>query len=408
MVREVGPRPNLESIIVQLEWRDPALAVVDLSFTNFHDTTRQHTPPLRDPRTFVRVCRGLRAHGSVTHLILAGTDLRRNAKLLASAVEASKTLRVLDAHACSLGEGAAELAAVLPRSSLQDLELRSNALGPQGSFPFKEALILPCSLRRLSLGVNGLSAEDAEAMAMMVSRNNSLTELLLDGNPLGPGGAVPIAEALWKAQTVQELDLSDCDLSATDAEAFATMLCSNRALTSLSLAGNPLGDEGAEWLGESLHDARALVQLDLTDCSFGTVGVAALRSGIEHNEVLQRCKLERNGSHAERAAVKSAIQLNQAVLDAQQLKVEPGLRAVVQTAVDRKVSHGPVYWRSVSWTSLQSGKGLHDHGPPARHVRRREVAPLAKEIDETALQKARFNSHIKDLESRIRSESMDF
>ena len=89
-----------------------------------------------------------------------------------------------------------------------DLDLRANGLGPGGLVEAAEALTGNTSLRRLSLGANGLTAADATALGRVLGRHPTLTALHLDGNPLGDGGAVPIAEAAKLPFCIVLLDCS--------------------------------------------------------------------------------------------------------------------------------------------------------------------------------------------------------
>ena len=75
----MAPPANLESILMQLQWGDPRCENLELPYaaTKHRDKARAE-PPVHDPRTFVRLCRGLVAHGSVRAINLSGNDLRRS------------------------------------------------------------------------------------------------------------------------------------------------------------------------------------------------------------------------------------------------------------------------------------------------------------------------------------------
>jgi hypothetical protein len=80
------------------------------------------------------------------------------------------------------------------------------------------------------------------------------------------------------------------------------------------------------------------------------------------------------------------------------------LEEVVREAVGRNVDHGPVYWRTVSWTTLQTGKGL-EHVDHTLHAERKPMKELFRaNVEEvmTQLHEARLAAHMKDLESRVR------
>jgi hypothetical protein len=332
---------------------------------------------------------------------------------------------LVDLHACSLGaEGAAELAPVI--ANVTELELRSNGLGPGGA----HALVLALESRRqplrLGLGSNWLEAKDADEFAPAVERGK-LAALHLDGNPLGEGGSVNLAERLWRAKILEVLGLEDCGLGENDAESIALALAVNESLQHLCLSGNMIGERGIDYLAESLPENRTLKSLVLSGTGATSHAAEKLKSGIEHNTALTQCVLGHNPgvSRESLEGIDAALRLNRAVdkVTAMQNSSAPDPRSaasrrdpdalhrkpatlaeVVREAVGRGVDHGPVYWRTVSWTSLQSGKGL-DHVEHSLHAERKPMKELFRSNVEhvmTSLHEARLASHIKDLESRVR------
>ena len=75
-------------------------------------------------------------------------------------------------------------------------------------------------------------------LAAVLEANTTLTNLDLQGNNIGPAGAVSLATALKTNTTLTNLDLSYNNIGSAGAESLATALKTNTTLTNLDVGGN--------------------------------------------------------------------------------------------------------------------------------------------------------------------------
>ena len=100
-------------------------------------------------------------------------------------------------------------------------------------------------------------------LAAVLEANTTLTNLDLQGNNIGPAGAESLATALKTNTTLTNLDLSYNNIGSAGAESLATALKTNTTLTNLNLSLNNIGPAGAESLATALKTNTTLKQLIL-------------------------------------------------------------------------------------------------------------------------------------------------
>ena len=73
-------------------------------------------------------------------------------------------------------------------------------------------------------------------------------------------------------------------MSTASAEAIAVMLRTNRSLTVLNLMNNKIGDAGAEAMAAMLRINRSLTKLNLQGNKIGDAGKKPVREAVEGRE----------------------------------------------------------------------------------------------------------------------------
>ena len=190
---------------------------------------------------------------------------------------------------------AAVFAAVLEaNTTLTNLFLFHNNIGPAGAESFATALKTNTTLTHLHLFHNNIRPAGAESFATALKTNTTLTNLHLFHNNIGPAGAESLATALKTNTTLTNLYLSDNDIGPAGAESLATALKRNTTVTHLYLSHNNIGPAGAELLARALKTNTNLTHLDLSDNNIGPVGAESLAIALKTNTTLTNLYLSHN------------------------------------------------------------------------------------------------------------------
>ena len=239
----------------------------------------------------------LEANTTLTNLNLFNNNLGpAGAESLATALKTNTTLTNLNLSLNNIGPAGAEslATALKTNKTLTDLYLAGNNLGPAGAESFARALKTNTTLRNLNLSSNNLGPAGAELPARALKRNKTLTNLYLADNSIGPAGAESLAIALKINTTLTNLNLSRNKLGPAGAESFATALKTNTTLTNLNLSSNDLGPAGAEPLATALKTNKTLTNLYLANNSIGLAGADTLATALKTNTTLTNLVLSRN------------------------------------------------------------------------------------------------------------------
>jgi uncharacterized protein (TIGR02996 family) len=295
--------PRAEFIRVQCERahlpdddpRQPALAKREWELLKEHRD--QWTPALGREIGYVEFRRGFveALHLSTAAFLRRGERLFRKIPLLRVVLTAARPERMPELAASPLlarltglqlygpieEEGAVELFASPHLTSLRELDLTSNRLGPDAV-----AALLGSSLTgltRLGLGHNAL--DDPEAEALAASPNLArLTELGLEHNKIGDLGVTALATSPYLS-SLRVFRLGCNRVRDRGAQALASS--PNLAgLRHLSLWNNPIGDAGALALAGSSHLA-GLRELNLGNGRISTAGQSACLAALPEGRQLR-------------------------------------------------------------------------------------------------------------------------
>ena len=178
------------------------------------------------------------------------------------------------------------------KTSLKELDLRGNYLGPAATESIVAALTTNTTLTCLDLSVNNLGPSGAASLATALKTNTTLTKLYLSDNNLGFSGAESLAAALKTNSTVTELNLSNNNLGFGGAESLADALKTNTTLTKLNLQFNKLGPASAESLAAGFKTNASMTELNLSYNAL--TDVKSLAAALETNRSLKDLNLSWN------------------------------------------------------------------------------------------------------------------
>ncbi|OQS07351.1 hypothetical protein THRCLA_00637 [Thraustotheca clavata] len=138
-------------------------------------------------------------------------------------------------------DGCAVLGRVLRDFPLKRvLDLRGNRIQADGMVHLASFLKHNTTIITLNLEWNcvGVLEHGIEALAEALAMNSTLTQLDLRNNSIGPDGATILATGLKRNRTLQELDLRWNEIGSVGGHALAEMLQVNRSLVRMHLMGN--------------------------------------------------------------------------------------------------------------------------------------------------------------------------
>ncbi|KAM7431843.1 hypothetical protein ABFA07_017655 [Porites harrisoni] len=218
------------------------------------------------------------------------------AAVIAAVLEANTTLTNLVLFSNKLGPAGAEslATALKTNTTLRNLNLSLNNVGPAGTESLATALKTNTTLTNLNLYDNNVGPAGAESLATALKTNTTLTNLVLISNKLGPAGAESLATALKTNTTLTNLDLSFNNVGPAGAESLATALKTNTTLTNLVLISNKLGPAGAESLATALKTNTTLTNLNLYGNNVGPAGAESLATALKTNTTLTNLNLYGN------------------------------------------------------------------------------------------------------------------
>ena len=200
-------------------------------------------------------------------LWLRGNQLNTaGAMFILSSLEHISTLRVLDLSLNNIGyQSADSVAAVIySNPTLEQLWLDGNGLLDTGVIQICRALKHVNKLRVLSLCSNGISDDSAEELSAAISSNDLLEDLLLGSNNLQHVRICTIVHSLNNLVRLRKLDLFHNGVTAEAADELAVIISNCHALQELYLSDNMLGTTGAVKIFKSLKHKSKLQVVIIT------------------------------------------------------------------------------------------------------------------------------------------------
>mmetsp|Transcript_21501 Transcript_21501/g.52288 ORF Transcript_21501/g.52288 Transcript_21501/m.52288 type:complete len:699 (+) Transcript_21501:29-2125(+) len=246
------------------------------------------------------VGRLLRCNPVLTKLVLTSTSIGEGIVHLAEGLAHNTTLLELHLGNNDLGaRGFAALGPVVPKTSLEHLDLRDNRGSDQGVVAlletWKEHPGMP--LQVLFLGGNDLSWVAVRQVCYFMEVSQLLRDVKLDRNVINPE-RMPVAfsKGICDCQALRRLVLGSCSLRV----GFIADLCEllpRLQLQHLDLSGNPIDDPTAQILGRQLRTCTTLKSLDLATCRLTDQGGIDVADGLLENRTLEFVSLRDNNLH---------------------------------------------------------------------------------------------------------------
>ena len=156
------------------------------------------------------------------------------------------------------------------------------------------ALERDITVTSLCLHDNGIGDLGSVALSRMLKDNCFVSILDLSENKIGKEGARAIAEMLLENASLQEVNLSGCGIHGKDIRQFLDGLSFNPHLKSLDFSYNDLGDEGAIHLGRALSTNQKMEFLDISWNNIRASGIEELAKGLARNTRLLELDLSWN------------------------------------------------------------------------------------------------------------------
>lgn len=283
----------------------------------------------------------LNGHSSLVSLDLSSHEgLHRNRLSLLGAQAVGRVLKnpsvlsVLNLAGTGIGPEGLEyiIQGLQENLTLSSLNLSNNMLG--GKIIEKLAVAITYSdLRELNLGMNKISNEGCEYIALMLSGgyqgyctiikldisyneittvgltklmaalriNNQITYLTLKKNDFSKGLSLGMTQFLTENITLENLDLSYCNIICDGLNGFAEGLVKNNGLKTLNLSNNLISDKGIEIICQGLSKNKVLKSLDLSSNKIKDKGGLIMASAIQENETLAYLYMKNNSLKDETA-----------------------------------------------------------------------------------------------------------
>lgn len=143
----------------------------------------------------------------------------------------------------------------------------------------------------LDLSGNRLRDEGAESLAQLLEVNRNIVHVGLSSNDIGHIGGMALAKALERNNTVVSIDLgaksgvNGNHIGTKGAEALGLLLERNQVLSKLNISSNGLGAKGLEFIASGLANNCALTHFDISNNNLGAEGALIVAKIIGHGKV---------------------------------------------------------------------------------------------------------------------------
>lgn len=214
-------------------------------------------------------------------------------------------------------------------SSLVELDLSDNALGPNGMNGIRDFLRSPCcyTLQELRLNNNGLGPDGGKMLADdLLSCHESSIEA---GRPLalrvfvsGRGrledeGAIALSKVFRKMQSLEEVVMPQNGINHRGVAALAEALVLNRNLRHLNLSDNTFTEKGSIAMAKAVSSLKKLEVINFEDCLVRTEGAKLLADSVKGNH--RKLKVLKLGGNEIRAP--GALAVAEAMANKEELEI---------------------------------------------------------------------------------------
>ena len=210
----------------------------------------------------------LESHSSITKLVLSKNTIgQKSAEGLRSVLQNNHYIRMMDLSGNNIGATEAEtLAAGLKgNSGIEILNLSfNNKMQTSGISAILKNLEEHPTLNSLYLIASGLGDNEAESVALFLTKNTTITSLNISSNNIQTPGGKLISMAFEKNQRLENFDVSS----------------------------NPIGDASAILFAESLKKHSNIKELSLSNTNIGTEGLFALAPALKTHKTLTRFEVD--------------------------------------------------------------------------------------------------------------------
>ena len=181
-------------------------------------------------------------------------------------------------------------------STLTEVDLSENALGPRGIAACRPLLSSVESLKRLTFNNDGLSAEAMnEIRDLLLFRGSDqptvLEKLHFWNNMSGDGGASAIASVVSLSPNLIDFRLSSTRCGSEGGTDLLQALSTRSTLQHLDLSDNTFGASTAPLLGPLVNNNFNLIVLNLADLSLENEGVVAVLASLSTTGVRKALKI---------------------------------------------------------------------------------------------------------------------
>nr|XP_022345878.1 uncharacterized protein LOC111138293 [Crassostrea virginica]XP_022345879.1 uncharacterized protein LOC111138293 [Crassostrea virginica] len=177
---------------------------------------------------------------------------------------------------------------LLKMTSLQDLDLSHNDIGPQGFRSICLAMCMNTSIVCLNLSDSKTDTDSAECLGLMLSHNGTMSYLNISNNYFGKDYFSRCVGPALKTNTALTTFRAE-NIGTTDIKDFIVGLRENTSLTELDFSNNCITDRAVlgSALGEILkRGSCGLVSLALAGCEMNPTGASHLLEGLKGNSSL--------------------------------------------------------------------------------------------------------------------------
>ncbi|XP_033742675.1 leucine-rich repeat-containing protein 74A-like isoform X2 [Pecten maximus] len=191
--------------------------------------------------------------------------------------------------------GVIPVRSLIPQLCSPVVQLRCRSLGPKGADALAIALVNNPTVTSLDLEDNGIGAEGAKSLAEMLDVNHNITDVSLAENLISKDGLSAITDMMKNNFYIQSLDLTGSGFVDSDSYIVADLLENNKILRELVLSHNQFGDKGGYLIAQALALNDTLRIIDLSWNHIRGEGAKSIAACLQKNIGLRKMDISWNG-----------------------------------------------------------------------------------------------------------------